>query len=69
MYGHLQQPPAPPRQLNPALPDPVERLILRLLEKNPDMRPQSAAELAAELRALQSTGARIGPTMALILPS
>ena len=36
MYGHLQQPPPPPRQLNPALPDPIERLILRLLEKNPD---------------------------------
>ena len=65
MYGHLQQPPPPPRQFNPALPDPVERLILRLLEKNPDMRPQSAADLAAELRALQSAGAAIGPTVAL----
>src|SRR4051812_11172673 len=65
MYGHLQQPPPHPRQLNPALPDPIERLILRLLEKNPDMRPQSAAELAAELRALQSAGAAIGPTVAL----
>ena len=65
MYGHLQQPPPPPRQLNPALPDAVERLILRLLEKNPDMRPQSAADLAAELRALQSAGAAIGPTVVL----
>jgi hypothetical protein len=65
MYGHLQQPPPPPRQLNPALPDAIERLILRMLEKNPDMRPQSAAELAAELRALQSAGAAIGPTVAL----
>jgi eukaryotic-like serine/threonine-protein kinase len=65
MYGHLQQPPPPPRQLNPALPDPIERLILQLLEKNPDLRPHSAAELAAELRALQSTGAAIGPTVAL----
>jgi Protein kinase domain len=65
MYGHLQQPPAPPRQLNPALPDAIERLILRLLAKNPDLRPPSAAELAAELRALQSAGAAIGPTVAL----
>jgi serine/threonine protein kinase len=65
MYGHLQQPPAPPRQLNPALPDAVERLILRMLEKNPDKRLQSAAELAAELRTLQSTGAAVGPTVAL----
>src|SRR5215218_1470890 len=65
MYGHLQQPPAPLRRLNPALPDAIERLVLRMLEKNPDMRPQSAAELAAELRALQSAGAAIGPTVAL----
>ncbi|MEO7911761.1 MAG: protein kinase [Roseiflexaceae bacterium] len=65
MYGHLQQPPAPPRQINPALPDAIERLILRMLEKNPDKRPQSATELAAELRVLQSTGAAIGPTVAL----
>ena len=65
MYGHLQQPPLPPRQLNPALPDAIEQLILRMLEKNPDMRPHSAAELAAALRALQSAGAAIGPTVAL----
>jgi serine/threonine-protein kinase len=65
MYGHLQQPPPPPRQLNPALPDAVEQLILRMLEKNPDMRLQSAAELAAELRTLQSAGAAIGPTVSL----
>ncbi len=65
MYGHLQQPPPPPRQLNPALPGAIEQLILRLLEKNPDMRPQSAAELAAQLRALQSAGAATGPTVAL----
>jgi serine/threonine protein kinase len=65
MYGHLQQPPPPPRQLNPALPDNIEQLILRMLEKNPDMRPHSAAELAAELRALQSAGAAFGPTVAL----
>src|SRR5205807_1117675 len=36
-----------------------------MLEKNPDIRPQSAAELAAELRALQNAGAAIGPTVAL----
>jgi serine/threonine-protein kinase len=66
MYGHLQQPPPPPRQLNPALPGPVEQLVLRLLEKNPDMRPHSAAEIGAALRALQSAGAATGPTVALM---
>jgi serine/threonine-protein kinase len=65
MYGHLQQPPPALRQLNPSVPDAVEQLILRLLEKDPDLRPQSAAELAAALRSLQSAGAAIGPTVAL----
>jgi len=71
MYGHLQQPPPPPRRLNPAVPDAVEQLILRMLEKNPDLRPQSAAEVAAALRALQSIGAATGPTVALapVLPA
>jgi hypothetical protein len=36
-----------------------------MLEKNPDLRPQSAAELAAELGALQSAGAATGPTVVL----
>jgi serine/threonine-protein kinase len=65
MYGHLQQPPTPPRRLNPALPDAAELLILRMLEKEPGMRPQSAAEVAAALRALQSAAAATGPTIAL----
>ncbi|HEU5101970.1 MAG TPA: protein kinase [Roseiflexaceae bacterium] len=65
MYGHLQQPPPPPRQLNPALPDAVEQLILRMLEKNPNMRPRSAAEVVAALQAIQSAGAATGPTVML----
>jgi serine/threonine-protein kinase len=68
MYGHLQQPPPPPRQLNPSVPDAVERLILRLLEKDPSLRPQSAAEVAAALRALQTSGAATGPTVMLAHP-
>src|SRR4030095_5857144 len=69
MYGHLQQPPFPPRALNPALPDTIEQLILRMLEKDPDMRPQSAAEVAAGLRAIQSAYAATGPTVALAAQS
>jgi serine/threonine-protein kinase len=65
MYGHLQQPPPPPRRLNPSVPDAVEQLILRMLEKDPSLRPQSAAEVATALQALQSNGAATGPTVML----
>ena len=47
---HVHAPPVPPRVLRPDLPRALELLILRLLEKNPDARFQSAAEVAAALR-------------------
>src|SRR6185503_19219999 len=40
LYGHLHQPPPAPRSLNPALPDGLERLVLRMLAKDPAARPQ-----------------------------
>ncbi|MCB9760234.1 MAG: protein kinase [Alphaproteobacteria bacterium] len=47
---HLEKAPIPPRALVPALPADVEALILEMLAKDPDERPQSAAEVAARLR-------------------
>jgi Nif-specific regulatory protein len=49
LRAHRETPPPPPRSLDPALPAGLERLILWLLEKNPEDRPRSAAAL---LRAL-----------------
>jgi len=47
---HAQEPPPPPSEVVPGLvPQPVERLILHLMEKNPDDRPQSAAETVSLL--------------------
>ena len=46
---HLQTPPTPPRRLNPALPVDVERLVLRLLEKEPSRRFGTANELRRAL--------------------
>src|SRR5262245_31502142 len=65
MYGHLQQPPPAPRQLNPALPAPVERLVLQMLAKDPAARPQNMAEVAAALHSLRDSGAATGRTIAL----
>ncbi len=41
--------PAALRQLNPRVPQPLERLVERLLEKDRELRPASAAEVVAEL--------------------
>lgn len=42
--------PKPPRQLNPRLPKDVETILLKCLEKNPERRYDTAAELASDLR-------------------
>lgn len=45
--------PPPPRKVNPAVPGRLSDLIMRLLEKNPDDRPASAAEVERELARIQ----------------
>jgi hypothetical protein len=52
IFGHVNEPPPPPRSVNRAVPPQVERIILKLLEKEPDRRYQDAREVVAELRAL-----------------
>jgi len=49
----LNRAPAPPLRLNPQLPPQLEEIILRLLEKNRDLRYRSAADLLVALRRLK----------------
>jgi len=49
----LNRNPAPPHQLNPALPLEFERILDRSLEKDRDLRYQSAAEMRAEMKILK----------------
>ena len=49
----LNEPPAAPRQINPTLPAELERIILKGLAKDRELRYQSASELLADLERLQ----------------
>lgn len=48
---HVHNPLRPPRQLNPAIPEALERIILRAMAKNADERFQDAGTMAQALRA------------------
>jgi hypothetical protein len=45
LAAHLQQPPPLPRSINPDVPEELEAIILKTLEKDPARRHQSMAEL------------------------
>jgi eukaryotic-like serine/threonine-protein kinase len=49
----LHQQPAPPAQINPALPVSVEAIIEKALEKDPNLRYQHAADIRADFERLK----------------
>jgi hypothetical protein len=49
---HIQDPPVPPSQLNPNIPSTLEDIILRCLEKVPEMRFRDGSSLAGALEML-----------------
>ncbi len=52
---HIQEPPVAPSQLNPNIPPVLEEIILRCLEKVPEMRFRDGSSLARALETLGET--------------
>ncbi len=55
--AHLHEQPPRPTDLDPAVPADVERLLIKMLEKNPEHRPRSMQELAQAIDGLLRTHA------------
>src|SRR5215813_10141716 len=63
---HVNDPPPPPRTLNPKISPAVESIALRALEKRRDARPQTAGEMARELIAAASVAGPGSPHPAMV---
>lgn len=64
LIAHLSEAPVPVAQRRPDTPEPLARLIMWCLEKDPDKRPQQAADLT-ELLADAALATRVGTTAEL----
>jgi len=51
VFAHVNDPAVPPSRYNSAVTAELERIVLKLIEKDPELRHQSARELQEELRA------------------
>ncbi len=58
LYQHVYEAPAPPEAHNPAVPEALSRVLLRLLEKDPRRRPASGEETARLLEGVTAEVAR-----------
>ena len=59
---HVDEPPPSPRELNPALSREVAEIVLRMLAKAPERRPQTPEEAGEALRDLRRRRAQAGPS-------
>lgn len=65
VHDHLALVPEAPIQRDPTLPPALSAIIMRLLEKEPDLRYQSAEGLAHDLGLLRDHGRELGSSLVL----
>lgn len=58
MYSHVHDLPTPPREINRNIPEPLEQVIMRAIEKEPGRRYQNPKEFMADIARL------LGPSVA-----
>ena len=54
IYQHIHQDPKPPKLIDPSIPEGYQAVVLKCLQKEPDNRYQTAADLVKDLEALAS---------------
>lgn len=59
---HLEEIPRPPSSVNPAVPEALSFLILRMLEKNPENRPSSWSEIEEAFQNMTEEPQAVGRT-------
>jgi len=59
---HVEEPPRPPKEVNPGVPEGMNALVLKLLAKKPEGRSRGASELARGLRRIRDGLPRSPPT-------
>ena len=72
MNQHLTTAPTPPRELNKAIPPPVDGIILKAIRKNPEERYQLAGDMERDLANYQDlnlTEFAFGPERSLLGPN
>ncbi|MGQ0508311.1 MAG: sensor histidine kinase [Myxococcaceae bacterium] len=60
VHAHLARRPRPPHEMNSEVPLVLSRIVLKLLEKEPEQRYQTAEALAADLREAKNQWAKTG---------